>query len=262
MRGLQLGERIDKDERLAAFQDELVDREQCLVRQVLRMHEHQHIDIGRDRIDVGGQRLDRIELLQLLHDCHRLGRTAAHHRHHVAFERQRADQADDRLLGKRQAVDELGQIVFEKALALGLEERNDLLVVGRVGRGETEIDLLASDIERHPLQPESDCAVFGIRERQGVIDLEPDLAVGRCDILIEQLAHALGIDAVRRDFVGEAGRIIEPQGDRLFDPGERSQRAAGQRVKVLTGEVEPPRKKAGGDDVDRNQHQRDAERAR
>ncbi len=244
MRGLQFGERIDEDERLAAFQDELVDREQCLVRQVLRMHEHQHIDIGRDRIDIGGQRLDRIELLQLLHDGHRLGRTAAHHRHHVAFERQGADQPDHRLFRKRQAVDELGQIVFEKALALGLEERDDLLVVGRVGRGETEIDLLAPDIERHPLQPERDCAVLGIRERQRVVDFEPDLAVGRGDILIEQLAHALGIDPVRGDFIGEAVRIIEPQRDRLFDPGERPQGAAGQRVEVLSGEVEPPRKEA------------------
>ena len=262
MRGLQFGERIDKDERLAAFQDELIDRKQRLVRQVLRVHEHQHIDIGRDRIDVGGQRLDRIELLQLLHDRHRLGRTAAHHRHHVAFERQRADQPDHGLLRKRQAVDELGQIVFEKALALGLEERDDLLIVGRVGRGETEIDLLASDIERHSLQPERDGAVLGIRERQRVVDFEADLAVGRCDILIEQFAHALRIDAVGRDFVGEAVRIIEPQRDRLFDPGERPLRAARQRVKVLTGEVEPPRKKAAGDDVDRNQHQRDADERR
>ena len=88
MRGLQLGMRIDKDERLAALQDELVDRVERLLRQALRMHQHQHVDIGRDRIDVGGERLDRIELLQLLHHRHRLGRTAAHHRHHVAFERQ------------------------------------------------------------------------------------------------------------------------------------------------------------------------------
>jgi len=151
MRGLQFRKRIDKDERLAAFQDELVDRKERLIRQALRMHEHQHIDVGRDRIDVGGQRLDRIELLQLLHDGHRLGRTAAHHRHHVAFERQRADQPNHRLLWKSQAVHELGQVVFEKALALGLEERNDLLVVGRVGRGEPEINLLASDIERYSL---------------------------------------------------------------------------------------------------------------
>ncbi len=105
---------------------------------------------------------------------------------------------------------ELGQIVFEKALALGLEKRDDLLVVGRVGCGEPEIYLLPRHIERYPLQPERDRAVFGVRERQRVVDFEAHLAVGRRDVLIEQLAHALGIDAVRRDFVGEAVRIIEP----------------------------------------------------
>ena len=48
-------------------------------------------------------------------------------------------------------MDELGEVVFEEALALGLEERDHLLVVGRVGGGEPEIDLLAALVERHAL---------------------------------------------------------------------------------------------------------------
>ena len=48
--GLKLGIRIDEDQRLAAPQHELVDREQRLVRQVLRVDQHQHIDVGRHRV--------------------------------------------------------------------------------------------------------------------------------------------------------------------------------------------------------------------
>ena len=147
-------------------------------------------------------------------------------------------------------MDQLGQIVFEKALALGLEERDDLLVVGRVGRGEAEIDLLAALIERHALQPERDGAVLDIRERQRVETSRRILPLRRRDILLEHLAHALRIDAVGRDLVAEPGRIIEAQGDRLVDPGERPLRAARQRVEVLAGQVEPPRKEPGGDDVE------------
>ena len=111
--------RVDKDQRLAATEHKLVDREQGLGRQVLRMHQHQHVDIGRDRIEVGAEGVDLVELLQLLEHRHWLGWPALHRRHHVALQRQRADQPDDSLFGKRQGVDELGQIVFEKALALG-----------------------------------------------------------------------------------------------------------------------------------------------
>jgi hypothetical protein len=53
-------------------------------------------------------------------------------------------------------VDEAGQIVFEQALALAREERDDLLVVGRVGAGQAEKHLLALLIERHRLQSEGD----------------------------------------------------------------------------------------------------------
>ena len=78
-------------------------------------------------------------------------------------------------------------------------------------RGEAEIDLLALLVERHALQAERDGAVLDIGEGLRVVDLEPDLAVRRRDILVEQLAHALGIDAVGRHLVAEPGRIIEAQ---------------------------------------------------
>ena len=86
------------------------------------MHQHQHVDIGRDRVEIERAIVSTsYELAQLLDDRHRLHRAAAHRRHHVAFERQaRSISPTTVLLREGEAVDQLGQIVFEKALALGL----------------------------------------------------------------------------------------------------------------------------------------------
>ena len=200
---LQFGMRVDKDQRLAAPQHELVDREQGLGRQILRVHQHQHIDIRRDYVDVGVERLDLVELLQLVDDRHRPARPALHHGRHVALERQGADQPDDGLFRDGQGVDQLGQVVFEKALALGREKRDDLLVVGRIGRGEAEINLVAFAVERHGLQTERHRAVLDIGKRLRVVGFETDFAVRRRDILVEQFAHALGVDAIGRNLVAK-----------------------------------------------------------
>jgi hypothetical protein len=105
---------------------------------------------------------------------------------------------------------EFCEIVFEKPLTLRLEERDDLLIVGRVGGGETEIDLLASGIERHALKSEGYRSVFDVREGHGVIDFEADLAVCCRDVLIQQLAHPLRINPVRRHLVAKTRRVVKP----------------------------------------------------
>ena len=169
---------------------------------------------------------------------------------------------DHGLLRKGQAVDELGQIVFEKALALGRKERDDLLIVGRVGRGEAEINLVALAVERHRLQAEGDRLVLDIGKRLGVEDFEAELAVRRGDVLLEQFAHALGIDAVGRDLVAETVGIVKAQGNRLVDLRQGVHGAGRQGVEMLGGQIEPRRKETGNDDVGRDQHQRDAHERR
>jgi hypothetical protein len=184
-------------------------------------------------------------------------RAALHRRHDVAFERQRGHQPDHRLLREGEAVHQLGQVVFEEALALGLEERDGLLIVGRIGGGKPEIDLHAALVERHPLEPEGDGAILGRRERLGIEDLQLDLALGARGVFLEHLAHALGIDAVGRDLVAELRRKIKAHDDRLVDLGERVERAGGERVEMLVGEVDAGRaQQPVGDDVDGDeQHQ-------
>ena len=130
---------------------------------------------------------------------------------------------------KGQGMNEPGQIVFEEAFALGVEERDDLLIVGRVYPGEAEIDGFAAVVERGWLQPVSDRAVLGVGIGQRIVDFEPDFALGGGDVLVEQLAHALGIDAVSGHLVAKPGRVIEAQGDRFLDLAQRLPRPGGKR---------------------------------
>ena len=93
-------------------------------------------------------------------------------------------------------MDEAGQIIFEQALAVGRKEGDDLLVVGRVGAGQTEKHLLTLLIEGHGLEAEGDGPILDIGKGLRVMDFEAQLAFRRCDIFGKQFAHALRIDAI------------------------------------------------------------------
>ena len=80
--------------------------------------------------------------------------------------------------GIGQLVDQLGQVVFQKAFALWLEERRwsarHLPDCRRPGRNKPASPTL---IERHALQPVGQRVVLGVAERLGIIELQLDLAV-------------------------------------------------------------------------------------
>ncbi len=159
-------------------------------------------------------------------------------------------------------MDELRQIVFEEALALRLEERNDLQIVGRVRGGEAEIDLLAALIERHALQAESDGTILDGGEGQRVELLQLDLALGHRRVFLEHLAHALRIDAVGRNLVAELLRVVEAQHDGLVELGERRARAGGERVELALRQVDARgAERAVGDDIDRDEEDRGGKQA-
>ena len=138
---------IDHRHQLAAAHHELVDRVQCRGRQVLRLGHQQHLDVRVDHLRVGRHGFHRVGLPQQ----HRrgVGLPAGprpwrhHHRPRIAVQRQRRHHADHRPFRVRQFVDQLGQVVFQEPLALGLEERDGPLVVLQIGPGQAEIDLRA-----------------------------------------------------------------------------------------------------------------------
>ncbi len=256
-RRLYLRIRVDKDQRLATLEHVLVDRELRGVGQMLGVNHHQHVDFGGDRIDVGRQRLDVDDLAQLADDRLRLARPALQGRKWIAVERQRTEQPDDRALGKRKRVDQPGQIVFEKPLPLGIEERDRLLIVGRIGAGEPEINRLSLIVERHGLQPISNRAVLCVGKRQRVIDFEAELALRRGDVLVEQLAHALRVNAISGRVIAKPVRVIKAQRDRFVDLGQRLARTASERIEMFRGQIEPQRGVTPNQDIARDEDQRD-----
>ena len=119
--------------------------------------DQQHLDVGIDHLRVGGDRLHRLVCRSSMVDAYGWPPAAlAAHRHHhrarIAIERQRRHHADHRPLRIRQVIDQLGQVVFQEAFALRLEEGDGALVVLQVGAGEAEIHLHAALIDRHALQ--------------------------------------------------------------------------------------------------------------
>ena len=126
--GHRLAPRIDHHHQPAAAHDELVDGVLRRLRQVLRLGHQQHLDVGIDHLRVERHRLHRDWSGAAASTTHRAGRRRRwpprhHHRARIAIERQRRHHADHRALRVGQLVDQLGQVVFQEALALGLEER-------------------------------------------------------------------------------------------------------------------------------------------
>ncbi len=159
----------------------------------------------------------------------------------LALQRQAGEQSHRRLLRDGEVVDELGQVVFEKALALGLHERDRLFLVGRIAAGEAEIDELAALVDRHALQAEGDRAVFLVGEGLRIDELDAQLAARGVGVFAQHLAHARGVDAVLRDLLAEPVREIEPQGDRLLDLPQDRARPFGEREQLVGSQVEARR---------------------
>ena len=182
--------------------------------------------------------MDIDALAQLVHDDLGMGRAALHLGHHVAFELQCRDQPDHLALREGERLDQLGQIIFQELLAIGLEEGDGVGVVGRIAGGQAEIDLLAILVDRHALQPGGGRLVLDIGEGHRVQHLEMDLAVGARDIFVEQVFDTLGIDAVTGRGLAEPLRIIQLQRDRLVDLAEHRLGAVGQAEQLLVGQVD------------------------
>ena len=83
-RAAHLGNRIDERQHLAAPEHVLVDGVGGLGREPVGLGDHQHVDVGRDLLDILRQRLDVEEVADLLHDhLRRLLPATAHHGHRI-----------------------------------------------------------------------------------------------------------------------------------------------------------------------------------
>ena len=141
-RRISLRARIDEHERAPATQHELVDGIENRLRQSFRMHEHQHVDVGVNGRGLGRHWAHREQLTELLTDdpgvAHLPGHLVEVHVH-----RQGGQQADHRLLRLRQLDHELGDVLFEELVFLGLKKVDDCAAIGGVGPRETELQSLS-----------------------------------------------------------------------------------------------------------------------
>ena len=229
--------RIDVDDRLAALEHELVDRVLHAVGEARRMHHHQRGDVLVDGIAREREVAHLEALLQLLHHHPGRCRLRAHHVE-AAVDLQPGYHADHRLLRRDQAREHLAELVLEELLALGLEERDHLVLAPGIAAGEPEIHLLAAGIERHRLQAELRGLVLGFGEGHRIDHLQPDAPVGAQRVLLEQLAHAPRVAAQRRHVARRLVGEEEVEIDRLLDAVDDLARARGNRVHAVLREVD------------------------
>src|SRR5205814_3865839 len=103
----------------------------------------------------------------------------------TGVERQVGDDADLRLLLARQLVDEAGQIVFEIALAILAEQRNDLAAIDHIGADKTEIKRVAAN--RRGGYAFGDRQILFVGQGLGIDDLQLQLAVRVADIFLQEI---------------------------------------------------------------------------
>ncbi len=163
-----------------------------------------------------------------------------HHGPGIAIQRQRRHHPQNRALRVGQLIDQPRQVVFQEALAIGLEEPDRALVIQQIGADQAEIDLLAALIQRHTLQTVGQRAVLHLAERLGIVELELQFAAGGRGVFRQHLAHMIRQRAVRRHRAAEFARIEQPQRDRFLEAGEDLPGARRQRVEVLLRQIDPP----------------------
>src|SRR5208282_3211131 len=110
----------------------------------LRMHDHEDVEIFVDLIGIFAKLAHRELVAHLGEDGPGRGRALSHHRIAEGTRHgKRADKPDYFLLWILEPGDEMRHVIFEEALAIRLEEGDNLLVVGAIGAGKAEIDLIA-----------------------------------------------------------------------------------------------------------------------
>src|SRR5690606_31450664 len=133
--GIRLRMRIDEGDQPPAPKHELVDGEQRLVREVLRVDEEKNVDVFGDLAAARANRLDLEELLEL-----RVSDTGIVRRTRLAAiggarQRQRRDQTYLALCRACEVMDDANDAVLEEPFPRLVEEGDRLGIVGTVGAG-------------------------------------------------------------------------------------------------------------------------------
>ncbi len=183
------------------------------------MHQHQHVDVIGNRLAVLRQH-PHLELLPQLVDDQPGGLHAqAHATGKTAVDRRAGEDTDDQPLGMGELVDELGQVVFEKAFPFRLEEGNGLAVAIQLA-DQAEIEVFRTVAERNSLQAEADRVILGLGEGFGIDLLQAELVAGQGDIFVEQTGDPVGVGGQAGSLADRLPAQVELEGHRLVESGE------------------------------------------
>jgi len=189
---------VDGEEHGFAAEDELIDGKLEFRRQILRVDDGEGVEAGGE-LGRGGLDADDLKGLFPLGGDELAGLgLLAHHHHHLGFLRARAlkrqarEQTELLFVDLLDAVDELGEIVFEELLPLGVQRGEGFLLV-RLGRNEAELDLLTGGGDELRLDAGGGGLLLVGRVGSRIDDVEGEFTAGGAGVLAEHFLHAGGV---------------------------------------------------------------------
>ena len=253
---LRLRHGIDERQHLAAAKRELVDGVGRVGGQPLGLHDHQHVDVGRNLLGVLGDRLELEELADLLQHDHRRRRAAR-----PIIGLPGLPSMGMPLMRPTRALGWLASVTISLVTSYS---RNRSRSVDRKGRlasvsvelrsDEAEIAHLAFLVEANALEAGGHGAILGVGERLGIEEGDLQLAARDVAVLLQQRAHALEDLGVAGRGLAELLGEVDADVDRLVDGAQGFARALGDRVEAFLGEIDPGvAQRARGDQVDGQQ---------
>ena len=256
---------VKEGNQLATAQDELVNGKLRLVRNILRMNDHQHLHVVLNVLRAHLDALNVEVLLQLINQRPGGHALLAHLHHHGVGRRpakngQGTHDAERWFFGREHPRNGPGQIILQLPFAVGLEKRNGDPFIGKADR-ETEVVAIAAG-QLLGFESIQACGILGVRVRLWIVFFDDEIFPGNLFVFLEQVFDfarvAFQEDGFRRGRF--ALRAIEPDLYRRIEFLEHGLGAGGQGVGFFLGEIHARRGHAQ-EDVDRDQedeHHQDA----
>ena len=202
------------------------------------MHQHEHVDF---RIDARGRRVHLADFGEFLDPVDNgPGRDRFARARVVAFgDIKPGHDPDHGRVGIHQRPDETRDIVFEEALALGLEELDDLDAIGAVGRDQAEKQPgIVAGAGRNRFETVLKGTVARLRQGFGVDRAHIDATTGQGLVFLEQFPYTLCVLTHERHALGGVVREVQRELDRLIDILDDSVRGLGQGIQTVLGQID------------------------
>ena len=189
-------------------------------RQVLGVHQHQHVD---GRVDAGDGRVQHAHVHTAAAHCSRTTHAVAR-LPGLRIETRRPSAALTAMpptgfFGSASWYTSLTTSYSRNCPLFGIEEIDRRVAVGGVGAGEAEVQLAAGSPDVTARTPSSAARSSSAENGCGSTTCRMSLPLERAGELVQELTHAVGVALDLRMLAGGLGGVEEVQVDRLLDAG-------------------------------------------